>query len=70
MSFYSSTTCGSKKWCDWVSENWYEELSRRRKNYTKPYMQKDDNIIWIETSAWCFNEKEYNNCIDWYRTIE
>ena len=46
---------GSKKWCDLISENWYVELLCRRRIYTKPYMQKDENIIWIENTlfqAW------------------
>lgn len=56
----------SKEWRDWISKNWYEELLRRRRNYTKPYMQKDENINWIENVSWCFNEKDYQTCVDWY----
>ncbi|WFR59448.1 XRE family transcriptional regulator [Anaerocolumna sp. AGMB13025] len=60
------TKVDSKEWCDWISKNWYDELLRRRRNYTKPYMQNDKNIIWIENVNWSFDEKDYRVCMDWY----
>ncbi len=62
------TSC-SEIFKSWVSENWDEELIRRRRNYTKPYMQKDENIYWIEDTNWEFDCKEYQKVISVYRNI-
>ena len=66
-SSIAMTEVDSEEWSRWISENWHEELLRRRRNYTMPYMQNKDNIIWIENVTWCFDEKEYQKCVDWYR---
>lgn len=57
----------SPEWDKWISENWEEELLRRRRNYTYPYMQNDDNIIWINDLNFVFGRHEYNNCIRFYK---
>lgn len=60
---------GSTEWKEWISKNLDEELFRRRKNYTNPYIQNDDNIIWIESVNWTFNKKEYQECVEVYRRL-
>lgn len=54
---------------EWISKNWDEELLRRRRNYTKPYMQQEENIIWIKDTKWVFDVWEYNEMIEKYREI-
>jgi len=39
---------------EWISKNWDEELLRRHRNYTKPYVQQEENIIWIKDTKWVF----------------
>ena len=53
----------------WVSAHWDEELIRRRRNYTKPYMQKAENVIWFAEPHWCFDRAEYDGVVEAYRGI-
>ena len=53
----------------WVSEHWDEELIRRRRNYTKPYMQREENITWICSPLWQFERKEYERMVEDYRKV-
>ena len=53
----------------WVSEHWDEELIRRRRNYTKPYMQGEENITWICSPLWQFERKEYERMVEYYRKV-
>lgn len=57
----------NKRWCKWISENWEEELIRRHRNYTFPYLPNDNNIIWIKNLDFVFRRYEYNNCIKFYK---
>ncbi|RGZ00439.1 XRE family transcriptional regulator [Clostridium sp. AM58-1XD] len=59
----------SNEYWEWVSEHWDEELIRRRRNYTKPYMQKDENIDWFLESGWIFDRTEYEQMAKAYRAI-
>lgn len=52
-----------------ISKNWDEELLRRHRNYTKPYVQQEENIIWIKDTKWVFEVWEYNEMIEKYREI-
>lgn len=54
---------------EWISKNWDEELLRRRRNYTKLYVQQEENIIWIKDTKWVFEVWEYNEMIEKYREI-
>jgi len=54
---------------EWISKNWDEELLRRHRNYTKPYVQQEENIIWIKDTKWVFEVWEYNEMIEKYREI-
>lgn len=60
---------GSREFFNWVGENWQEELLRRRRNYTLPYMQKDGNIFWIEDVNWVFTAGQYNHMVEKFREI-
>ncbi len=57
----------SRKWCRWISENWSEELLRRRRNYTFPYLQNEENIIWINDTNFIFARNEYEECVLFYK---
>lgn len=50
----------SEEWRQWISENWDEEVYRRRMNYTYPYYQKEGNIYWIYEMNWVFAGDEYH----------
>lgn len=62
-------TAGSKEFQEWISLHWDEELIRRRRNYTKPYMQRDENILWIGKPHWEFDAGEYQKAVEYYRNI-
>ncbi len=57
----------SKEWESWISENWEEELYRRRINYTLLYYQKTHNIVWLKEMNWVFSKEEYDQCIFFYK---
>lgn len=59
----------SQKFKDWISQNWNEEYIRRLRNYLKPYMQNNDNIIWIKDTHWKFPSKDYQNMVEAYRNL-
>ena len=54
----------SPAWREWTSRNWGEELFRRRVNYTFPYYQNEENIIWIADCNFRFSKDEYNKLIE------
>lgn len=56
----------SWEWRHWISENWAEELYRRRMNYTLPYYQTEGNICWVKTTDWVFARTEYDKMVDVY----
>lgn len=60
----------SPEWYQWISENWAEELYRRRMNYTVPYYQTEGNVCWIKTTDWIFKRKEYEKMVDSYWDIQ
>lgn len=60
---------GSPEFLQWVSDHWDEELLRRKRSYTKPYMQKDDNMIWITEPRWTFERGEYDRMVETYRKV-
>ena len=56
----------SEEWCQWISENWDEELFRRRMNYTRSAYQKEENIIWFAEVDWCFERNVYEDMVQCY----
>lgn len=60
----------SEEWCKWISENWDEELYRRRMNYTYPYYQTEGSIIWLYEMDWCFDRYEYEKMVNLYWEME
>lgn len=59
----------SQKWKEWISQNWNEEYMRRLRNYLKPYMQNNENIIWIKETHWQFLNQDYQNVVELYRNF-
>lgn len=64
------TNVNSEEWCKWISENWAEELYRRRMNYTYPYYQTEGNINWLYEMNWCFDRPEYEKMVNLYWELE
>lgn len=62
-------SCDSSKYRQWISAHWDEELLRRRRNYTMPYMQKEENIKWIARTDWKFARAEYDRMVEAYRNV-
>lgn len=60
----------SYEYWKWVSENTYEEHIRRLRNYTKPYMQQESNVEWIQELNWEFDAKQYGAVVDEYRKLK
>lgn len=58
---------GSREWYKWISENWTEELYRRRMNYTRNYYKQPGSVIWLHEPKWIFDRKEYEKCIEFYQ---
>jgi len=56
----------SNEWCQWISENWDEELFRRRMNYTRPAYEDHKNIIWFANPYWMFDRNRYEDMIAEY----
>jgi len=54
----------SPEWCKWISDNWTEELYRRRINYTFPYHQNEKNIEWFAACNFEFDRREYDAVIE------
>lgn len=61
---------GSYEYRKWVDENLHEEYIRQLRNYTKPYMQREENIEWIQELQWEFDAKEYEAAVEQYRAIK
>ena len=57
-------TVDSPKWSEWISQNWSEELFRRRINYTYPYYQNEHNIDWFTECAFEFCRTEYDRIVE------
>ena len=62
----ATSTINSEEWKQWISENWDEELFRRRMNYTNPAFQKEENIIWFANMDWCFERNVYEDMVQYY----
>lgn len=60
----------SEKWCKWISENWEEELYRRRMNYTLPYYRAEGSITWFLETDWEFERSEYEAMLDKYLLLQ
>lgn len=60
----------SPAWCQWISENWAEELYRRRMNYTLPYYQAEGNVFWLKETDWAFDRCEYESMVEEYWELE
>lgn len=56
----------SDEWLEWISENWEEELFRRRMNYTFPNYQKEGNILWFADLNFVFLRNDYEAVVDEY----
>lgn len=59
----------SPEYWKWVSENCYEEHIRRLRNYIKPYMQKPENVEWLQELNWEFDAGEYGLAVERYREL-
>ena len=42
----------SDLWNEWITENWEEELYRRRINYTLPYYETEGKVCWLQDLNW------------------
>lgn len=60
----------SHAWYQWTSENWAEELYRRRMNYTLPLYQTEGNVFWMKETDWVFDRDEYESMVQEYWEIE
>ncbi len=60
----------SPAWCQWISENWAEELYRRRMNYTLPFYQTEGNVFWMKETGWVFDRREYESMVEEYWELE
>ena len=60
----------SPVWCQWISENWAEELYRRRMNYTLPFYQTEGNVFWMKETNWAFDRGKYENMVQEYWEME
>lgn len=60
----------SPAWCQWISENWAEELYRRRMNYTLPFYRTEGNVFWMKETNWVFDRSEYENMVQEYWEME
>ena len=60
----------SDNWCQWISENWEEELYRRRMNYTLPYYRADGSVTWFLETDWKFERSEYEAMLDKYLLLQ
>ncbi len=60
----ASSEIDSDEWHKWISENWDEELFRRRINYTFPYYQNEKNIKWFADCGFVFHRKEYDFVVE------
>ena len=60
----------SDNWCQWISDNWEEELYRRRMNYTLPYYRKEGSITWFMETDWEFARSEYEEMLDKYHVLQ
>lgn len=61
--------CDSAEYRQWISSHWDEELIRRRRNYTKPYMQNEAHIQWIAEPGWCFERAAYDRMVEAFRDV-
>lgn len=59
----------SPAWSQWISENWVEELYRRRMNYTLHCYQTEGNVFWMKEVNWVFDRLEYENMVQEYWEI-
>ena len=53
----------SPAWCEWISENWDEEIYRRLKNYCYKSYQDENHILWFKECNFTFNRSEYDEVI-------
>ena len=63
---YDFSEVDSEERGQWISENWDEELFRRRMNYTYPAFQKEENIIWFAELDWCFERNAYEDMVQYF----
>lgn len=55
---------------NWVSENWSEELFRRRMNYTSKCYEKEGSVCWFAQPGWVFDRTEYEKMLNDFRAAE
>ena len=70
IALESTSSC---LWEEWISNNWDEELYRRRMNYTLPYYETAGNVCWFHELNWCFVRDVYESMVNefWeYTTLE
>lgn len=60
----------SPLWKQWISDNWDEELYRRRMNYTLPFYQTEGNVCWIKNVEWVFDKSEYDQMVKMFREMQ
>lgn len=63
-------SAGCLTWRKWISENWSEELYRRRMNYTLPYYMTEGNICWLTDMKRVFDRNEYEDMVDLFWNLE
>ena len=54
----------SPEYQKYVSENWDDELFRRRMNHTFPYYQEDKNINWFSKCSFVFDRTKYEKLVE------
>ena len=58
--YHNSIALSDSEWEKWLHEHWKEELYRRRVNYTFPYYQNENHIVWFMECNFEFDEKDYD----------
>lgn len=54
----------SPEYQKYVSENWNDELYRRRMNHTFPFYQEDKNIKWFSKCSFVFDRTKYEKLVE------
>ena len=58
--YHNPIAFSDSEWEKWLHEHWAEELYLRRINYTFPYYQNENHIVWFAECNFKFDEKEYD----------
>ena len=58
--YHNPVALSALEWEKYIHEHWAEELYLRRINYTFPYYQNENHIVWFTECNFAFDEKEYD----------